>query len=123
MYALAAEIRVCLSYYDLFRFRADVFAALILFLQHLPLAIAIAIATGCGWTRKILPIGCVRKGHSYEAARRRSFPKASGSQRNHDGDKSWLPGFTGVKSTIWKPPLRLRRIEINQCGMPRLEFE
>jgi len=37
---------VCLSYYDLFRFRADVFAALILFLQHLPLAIAIAIATG-----------------------------------------------------------------------------
>jgi SulP family sulfate permease len=37
---------VCLSYYDLFRFRADVFAALILFLQHLPLAIAIAIAIG-----------------------------------------------------------------------------
>lgn len=37
---------VCLSYYDLFRFRADVFAALILFLQHLPQAIAIAIATG-----------------------------------------------------------------------------
>jgi SulP family sulfate permease len=37
---------VCLSYYDLFRFRADVLAALILFLHHLPLAIAIAIATG-----------------------------------------------------------------------------
>ena len=37
---------VCLGYYDLFRFRADVFAALTLFLQHLPLAIAIAIATG-----------------------------------------------------------------------------
>jgi SulP family sulfate permease len=37
---------VCLSYYDLFRFRADMFAALILFLQLLPLAIAIAIAVG-----------------------------------------------------------------------------
>ena len=37
---------VCLSYYDLFRFRADVSAALILFLQLLPLNIAVAIAVG-----------------------------------------------------------------------------
>ena len=37
---------VCLNYYDLFRFRADVSAALILFLQLLPVAIAIAIAAG-----------------------------------------------------------------------------
>src|SRR5216684_7786433 len=37
---------VCLSYYDRFRFRSDVFAALILALQVFPLAIAIAIATG-----------------------------------------------------------------------------
>jgi sulfate permease, SulP family len=37
---------VCLSYYDLRRFRSDVFAALILSLQLFPLAIAIAIASG-----------------------------------------------------------------------------
>jgi SulP family sulfate permease len=47
---------VCLSYYNLFRFRADVFAALILFLQHLPLAIAIAIATG---VHPLYGISCV----------------------------------------------------------------
>ena len=37
---------VCLSYYDRFRFRSDVFAALVLALQVFPFAIAIAIATG-----------------------------------------------------------------------------
>lgn len=37
---------VCLSYYDRFRFRSDVFAALVLALQVFPLAIAIAVATG-----------------------------------------------------------------------------
>lgn len=37
---------VCLSYYDLRRFRSDVFAALILSLQIFPLAVAIAIASG-----------------------------------------------------------------------------
>lgn len=37
---------VCLRYYDRFRFRADVFAALVLALQLFPLAIAIAIASG-----------------------------------------------------------------------------
>ena len=37
---------VCLSYYDLPRFRSDVFAALILSLLLFPLAIAIAIASG-----------------------------------------------------------------------------
>jgi len=37
---------VCLSYYDRFRFRSDVFAALVLALQIFPVAIAIAVATG-----------------------------------------------------------------------------
>jgi SulP family sulfate permease len=37
---------VCLSYYDLPRFRSDAFAALILCLQLCPLALAIAIASG-----------------------------------------------------------------------------
>jgi SulP family sulfate permease len=37
---------VCLSYYDLRRFRSDAFAALILSLQLFPLAVAIAIASG-----------------------------------------------------------------------------
>lgn len=37
---------VCLSYYDRFRFRSDVFAALIVALQVFPLVIAIAVASG-----------------------------------------------------------------------------
>jgi SulP family sulfate permease len=37
---------VCLSYYDRFRFRADILAALILAQQLFPLSIAIAIAVG-----------------------------------------------------------------------------
>jgi sulfate permease, SulP family len=40
------KLVVCLSYYDRFRFRSDVFAALVLALQVFPLAIAIAVATG-----------------------------------------------------------------------------
>ena len=40
------KLVVCLSYYDRFRFRSDVFAALVLALQIFPLAIAIAVATG-----------------------------------------------------------------------------